>query len=173
MSRCPRWLRHPRPRRGGAAARRRPALLVCGNGAATTFTGALRSTGYGVRLVHDLDAVREQARAHRFDGVVVDWLRKPVDVTRLPSSAHAAPAGEGGLSVVLHVEDDPDVVRARFRMGLAEERGDLASGVLDPQAARDMVHRMAGLAGTLGAGAVSVAAKRYEQESPAARRWRS
>ncbi|MBT0668019.1 CHASE3 domain-containing protein [Novosphingobium profundi] len=172
-----------------------PTLLVCGNGAATTFTGALRSAGYGVRLVHDLEAVKEIARHERFDGVVVDmglpdgggiamiravretsvnartqilaigaqpgeseldgdaavvldWLRKPVDVGRLISSVTAAADGQGGaLPSVLHVEDDPDVVKVidaalegravvisansleAARRALAEHRFDLA--VLD------------------------------------------
>ncbi len=139
--------------------RARPTLLVCGNGVGTTFTGALRSAGYGVRLVHELSELKELLREQIFDGVVVDmglpegagiamiravrestrnartqllalggrpgtseldgdaalvmdWLRKPVDVRRLLKSVGATTGASGAeMPRVLHVEDDPDVVK--------------------------------------------------------------
>jgi len=135
-------------------------LLVCGNGAGTTFGDALRQSGYWVTFVKEQAELRGALSSKRFDGIVVDmglrdgagiaairtvrevalnadtpllalggrsgateldgdaalvvdWLRKPVDVNRLVGSIGNAAdrIAATGKPRILHVEDDPDVVR--------------------------------------------------------------
>lgn len=135
-----------------------PVLLVCGNGAASTFTAALRKAGYEVRLARTVAELEPLLESRAFDAVVVDmglpdgagiamiriiresptnestpllalggrpgaseldgdaalvldWLHKPGEVSRLVDRIDAAAFGQTGkLPRVLHVEDDPDVV---------------------------------------------------------------
>lgn len=54
-------------------------------------------------------------------------------------------------------------VRARFLVRLGEERAALASGALSGEDTIMLVHRMAGLAGTLGADEVCSKAQAYER----------
>lgn len=49
-----------------------PTLLVCGNGAATTFTEALRQAGYSVSLVKSVAETQEATATHAYAGIVVD-----------------------------------------------------------------------------------------------------
>lgn len=133
-------------------------LLVCGNGAASTFTAALRKAGYEVRLARSVAELEPLLESNLFAAIVVDmglpdgeriamirtirespvnestpllalggrpgaseldgdaalvldWLHKPGEVSRLVDRIDAAAFGHiGKLPRVLHVEDDPDVV---------------------------------------------------------------
>ncbi|SLJ86304.1 ATP-binding protein [Novosphingobium mathurense] len=134
-------------------------LLVCGNGAASAFTEALRRAGYTVSLVGNVQAVRAALASSNYDGIVVDmglsvgagieiirmvretarhsgtpilalggktgsrelegdaalvldWLRKPIEVGRLIDSVDAASRVlDGARPRILHLEDDPDIAR--------------------------------------------------------------
>lgn len=66
-------VRLPALRRMPAAAPpAHPTLLVCGNGAATTFTEALRQAGYAVSLVKSVAETHEATAVHTFAGIIVD-----------------------------------------------------------------------------------------------------
>ena len=147
---------NPAPENGETVAT--PTLLVCGSGAASTFTAALRAAGYGVRLARSVEELKPLLEETVFDAVVVDmgvpegagiamirtirksaingttpllalggkpgaseldgdaalvldWLHKPSEVSRLVDRIDAATLGATGHTPrVLHVEDDPDVV---------------------------------------------------------------
>lgn len=67
-----------------------PILLVCGNGAGTTFTGALRRAGYEVRLVREAAEAAAALQDTHFDGVIVDMGLKRgegIEIIRLVREA--------------------------------------------------------------------------------------
>ncbi|GFM30077.1 ATP-binding protein [Novosphingobium sp. PY1] len=135
------------------------SLLLCGNIAASAFAEALRRSGNTVKLVGNMEQVRDALAESVYDGIVVDmglpdgagieiirtvretaehaqtpvlalggrpgpdemegdaalvldWLSKPVEVTRLIDSVDAAARVlDGTRPRVLHLEDDPDIAR--------------------------------------------------------------
>lgn len=51
---------------------KRPSLLVCGNGAGTAFSAALRKAGYSVTFVRGAQAAPDALASRKFHGIVVD-----------------------------------------------------------------------------------------------------